>query len=385
MANNRNKNNPRVVYVDPPRKNRGLHALIYVLVVVGVSFVLAVVGWKCACDMFSLDKDGTEVQLTITQDMITTKEVTADDGTVSEEEYADMSEVADLLKDNGLIRYKSLFLLFSQFSHASEKITPGTYQLNSDMDYSALVNNLSSNSDSRATIDLMIPEGLTLEETFQLLEDNGVANVDDLEETAATHDYAFDWLEDIPLGDASRLEGYLFPDTYTFYLGEDPLYVINKMLVNFDEKLTEDMRTQIADSGYTIHDIVILASIIEKETDGSDQADIASVLYNRLETDATGGYLQMDSTIQYLLDERKETLTEEDLAIDSPYNTYLYPGLPAGPISNPGMEAIYAAINPNDTDYVYFLTGADGTTQFFSSYDEFAAARDALAAESDAG
>ena len=107
------------------------------------------------------------------------------------------------------------------------------------------------------------------------------------------------------------------------------------------------MRTRAERLGYTQHEIMIVASIIEEETDGSDQRDIASVIYNRLETDGeTDGYLQMDSTIQFILEERKEELTAEDLAIDSPYNTYLYPGLPEGPISNPGMEAIQAALYP---------------------------------------
>ena len=189
---------------------------------------------------------------------------------------------------------------------------------------------------------------------------------------AANHDYDFSFLQDIPMGEATRLEGYLFPDTYTFYLGEDPKYVINKMLVNFDAKVTDAIRQQIWDQGKSIGEILNVASMIEKETDGTDRATIASVIYNRLNNPSGGtqGYLQIDATIQYVLPEG-EIVSEEDYAtVQSPYNTYLNKGLPPGPISNPGMESIMAAINPESTNYYYYALGDDKVHHFFTSYSE---------------
>lgn len=357
---------------------RSLNALLYVLCVFGVSLLLACLCWIAACDVLALNKTAATAEVSITSDMMVEKTVTASDGTASTESVADIGKVADTLKDNGLIQYKALFRVFAVFSHASTKISTGTYELNTDMDYRALISGMSATSGSRVSVSVTIPEGYTEAQVFQLLEDKGVASVDDLNEMAATHDYAFSFLEDLPLGDATRLEGYLYPDTYEFYLDQDPLYVINKMLQNFDSKFDDSMRQQAADMGYSVHDIVIIASLIEKETDGSDQRNISSVIYNRLKGTVTGGYLQLDSTIQYLLPERTESLTDEELAIDSPYNTYKYKGLPAGAISNPGMQSLKAALNPNDTNYYFFLLDNSGVTQFYSSYKAFSAAKAAL-------
>ena len=330
-----------------PHRTKAASALLYVLFVVGLSAVLATVGWIWANDLLALNKEYTSAIVKVEND----------------EKFSD---VVDSLKDNGLIEYKFLFHLYGLFSNASDKITPGTYELNTDMDYRALVTNMSSSSSTRQTIDLTIPEGYTIDQIFTLLDEEGVSTVEQLQETAATHDYAFDFLDDIPLGDYHRLEGYLFPDTYTFYLGEDPLYVINKMLVNFYNRMEEYFPNFTEESQYSLHDIVIIASMIEKETDGEDYRDIASVIYNRLETPGaeTAGYLQIDATLVYI--NGGKVPTDADRQIDSPYNTYLYQGLPAGPISNPGMESLYAAMNPNDTGYFYYVLNPETGLHDFS-------------------
>ena len=193
-----------------------------------------------------------------------------------------------------------------------------------------------------------------------------------LEDVAANHDYAFSFLQDIPLGDPTRLEGYLFPDTYNFYMGEDAKYVINKMLVNFDSKVDDTVRQKISESGYSIREILTIASMIEKETDGTDRTTIASVIYNRLNNPgaSTAGYLQIDATIQYVLPEGKIVQESDYQGVDSPYNTYKNKGLPPGPIANPGMESITAALNPQSTNYYYYALGDDHLHHFFSSYAE---------------
>ena len=323
-------------------------ALLYVLLVIAGSAALSTVGWVLACDLLGLNKGS-----------ITTEIVIEDD--------TEFSEVVDTLEKEGLIEYKFLFKLYAAFSHAEDKIAPGTYELNSEMDYHALVSNMGSSSATRQTTDITIKEGLTIDQIFDLLADRGVTSVEKLQDMAANYDYAFDWLEDRPLGDYHRLEGYLFPDTYTFELGENPKYVLNKMLVNFDDKMDEYMPALAAEGApYSLHDIVIIASMIEKETDSEDYRTISSVIYNRLTNPQaeTVGYLQIDATLVYLNGGKVPTLADRE--IDSPYNTYKYQGLPAGPISNPGMASLTAAMDPDSTGYYFYVLNPETKRHEFS-------------------
>ncbi len=346
-----------------------LSALVYLLGVLLISYGIATVGWTLANDVLALNKEELTASITI----------------VSGES---MDEIASDLQEAGLIEYPLLFKLFAAFTGKAEdgKIVSGTYELKTDMDYSALLTSIGPQSPVRSVVTVTIPEGYTMEEIFALLETNGVCSAEDLMEAAETEDFDYDFLENVSATGANRLEGYLFPDTYEFYMQASATSVINKLLSNFETRFDEEMQAQVEELDMTMEEVMIVASIIEKETDGQDQKDIASVIYNRLSENntETNGYLQMDSTIQYLLDERKETLTAEDLAIDSPYNPYLYPGLPAGCICCPGLEAIEAALNPNETDYYYFYLGNDGTTRFFSDYTSFMQFREEQLAEAEA-
>ena len=342
------------------RKKRGVLGAwaipIYLLFVVGVSALLAGVGWLWACDVLALNK----------------AEHTA---AVEIEEGDTVSDVAGKLKDAGLIEYKFVFQLFCSFTHVSgaagdegAKITPGTYELDTDMDYRALVSSLGSSSASRVVTTVTIPEGMTQAQIFALLEEEGVSTVEQLEDTAANYDFKFSFLKGVlPLGDPKRLEGYLFPDTYEFYMGEDPVNVLNKMILRFDEIFTEEMRADIVEAGRSIHEAVIVASMIEKETDGGDQAEIASVIYNRLDkpTSETAGYLNVDATILYATGG-----STVDTAADTPYNTYTHTGLPPTPIASPGVDALRAAVYPERTSYYFYALGDDGVHHFFTNSRE---------------
>jgi len=353
-------------------------ALLYVLLVIGVSAVLASVGWAWANDVLALNKEPIEATLTLPESIFHEEEVEVEkenlDGVVTIEQEvvikADMDYVSDLLEKNGLIEYPFLFKIFAAFTHADTELRAGTYKLNSDMDYSALLTNLGHRSTAREEVTVTIPEGYTIDQIFELLEEKGVATVEELQDMAATHDYKFEWLVplEIPLGDYHRLEGFLFPDTYQFYVGHDPLYVINKMLQGFDKRIMPHMEAIQANETYDLYDLVTIASLIEKETDGSDQAVISSVIYNRLNSNVTLGKLQIDATLAYI--NGGKVPTEADKEIDSPYNTYLYAGLPEGPIACPGMSALYAAMNPKETGYYYYVLNP-GTKkhEFTSNYD----------------
>ncbi len=326
-------------------------ALLYVIFVLSLSALLACMGWIAANDVLALNKDSHQVTITIT----------ADD---------DFDDIVDMLKENGLIEYKFLFKLFSSITNGEEKIShSGTFSLNTDMDYRALISGISANSATRAKITIAIPEGYTIDQIFRLLEEKGVATVEELKKTAAEHDYNFSFLKSLPLGDYRRLEGYLYPDTYEFYTPHDPVYALNKLLVRFDSQFNDKLRQTVADKGYTMHQILTIASLIEKETDGTDRARIASVIYNRLNNPnaGTAGYLQIDATLAYINGGRVPT--EADKSIDSPYNTYLYKGLPPAPISNPGMASINAAINPANEKYYYYALGDDGVHHYYQTYD----------------
>lgn len=340
------------------RKKRlgGWGVPLYVIFVLGISALLAGVGWIWANDVLALNKPAL------------TAVVEIDEGDT-------VGQVADKLEEQGLIEYKMVFKLFCSLTHTSgkageegAKITPGTYELNTDMDYRALISSMGSSSANRMTTTVTIPEGMTEAQIFSLLEEKGVSTVEQLEETAANYDFKFSFLKGVvPLGDPKRLEGYLFPDTYEFYMGEEPVSVLNKMILRFDEIFTDEMRQEVQNDGRTIQDVVTVASMIEKETDGSDQAKIASVIYNRLDnpTSETAGYLNIDATILYATGG-----TEVDLNADTPYNTRTHKGLTPTAIASPGVDALKAAVYPDSTRYYFYALGDDGKHHFFATYRE---------------
>lgn len=352
---------PRREGQEPPRRSRkkkrrsagrtAALVLLYVTVVIGLSVLLACVGWIAAGDVLALNKDYKEITFTITP----------------EEKFDD---IADRLKDEGMIEYKSLFNLFASVTHKKDKLSPGTYTLNTDMDYRALLAGMQSNSANRSQVKIAIPEGYNIDQIFTLLSEKGVATVKELREAAADHDYAFSFLQDIPLGDYHRLEGYLMPDTYTFYTPHDPVLALNKLLVYFDSQVGDSLRAQVEQSGYTLREILTIASLIEREATSEDRTEVSAVIHNRLKNQdgGTQGFLQIDATLFYINGGKEPTAADRE--IDSPYNTYKYKGLPPGPIANPGMESIVAALNPADSNNYYYALGDDDVHHFFKTYDQ---------------
>lgn len=353
-----------------------LGGLMYFAFVVSLSILLACLGWMAASDVLALNKPLEDGTVTLPQSIFTEKEIEVEneDGTVTTQTVmsADIDYVATALKEAGLIEYKPLFKLFCKVVHADTKIDPGTYELSTKCDYNALVLRMQTASASMVATTVMFPEGYTMQEIFEKLEEEGICTVEELMDAAANYSYNYSFLDWTEPGDAQRLEGYLFPDTYEFYQGMQASSAINKFLLNFHGKLTADMYTQAENLGISLHEAVIVASMIEAEAGSdSERATIASVIYNRLNA---GMPLQIDATVMYALGEHKEQLTAEDLQVDSPYNTYVNTGLPAGPICNPGLASINAALNPSDTGYLYYaLDKETGTHQFFTSYSEFEA------------
>lgn len=351
--------------------------VLYALFVISVSIILACFAWMCAVDVLALNKEEASAIVTVlpyepTGDMPTTVQMENSDGEMEDVEIkADIDQVAEALKNAGIIQYKWLFKLYCSFSHANIKIDPGTYDLNTSYDYRALVTKMQFGSDSQEVTKVTFPEGFTMEQIFTLLEQNYVCKKDDLYEAAANYEFDYDFLADIPLGDASRLEGFLFPDTYEFYQGEAASVAISRFLDNTKNKLTQEIIDGAANRGLNVQQLLTMASLIEKEAAGAEgeRENMASAIYNRL---AAGMPLQIDATVNYALGTSTLDLTQEDLQVDSPYNTYLYQGLPPGPICSPGLASIQAVVEPADTGYYYWYS-VDGETYFFASNDEHAA------------
>lgn len=351
-----------------------LGGVMYFIFVVSVSIILACVGWMAASDVLALNKGDVSAEVYLPEEIFTEeqRDYKDENGEKSTKTVlvADIGAVARALKDAGIIQYKSLFKFYSNFSHADEKIDPGTYQLSTQYDYRAIVKKMQFGSDSQVKTKVTFPEGFTVSEIFLRLEENKICKYDALMECAANYQFSYAFLEGIPYGDARRLEGFMFPDTYEFYQGMTPEATIDKFLNTFHYKLTAEMIDLATARGLTIQQVLNIASMIEKEAANDDErANIAGVIYNRLKTNM---YLGIDATIQYILPERKLELTVDDLAIDSPYNTRKVLGLPPTPIANPGMPSIMAALKPATHNYYYYaLDEATNTHRFFTNSSEF--------------
>lgn len=347
----------RVEEQHPRKKRRGRVRLIpYLLFVLAVSAILAGSGWLVVSEFCSFNRAPVEAEV----------EITAED---------DLSSIAKKLKSDGLIDYPWLFKLVGRLSNAESKIGIGTYTLNQDMDYLALISamhNASGNLNADV-VKVTIPEGYTVQQTLALLANKGVNTEEALTEAAQTGDFDYDFIDN-ESEDLSRLEGFLFPDTYEFYVGHNAEDALDRLIRNFVSRMDEDRMTQVEESSYSLQEIITIASLIEEETDGTDQANIASVIYNRLEgsgnKQGTYGLLQIDASLLYALPDHTGPITSADMQTDSPYNLYQNAGLPPTPISNPGLASIDAALNPNSTDYYYYALGTDGKHHFSTTLAE---------------
>ena len=343
---------------------------VWVALVLLISITLGRMVWVCASEILAFGREDKSVTITVY-------------------ETDTIDDITKKLARAELIHYPGLFKLYAQFAVDEGDIHPGMWDLNTKYDYHALVKMMSPSS-SRSTVKVMIPEGYTCRQIFALLEENKVCTVQDISSYSAygeLNDYWF--LDGVTRGDKYCLEGFLFPDTYEFYQNDTPKNVLTKMLNNFDNRFDEEMRGKIQtlnahltdlmrrdgktqdyiDSHlFTVRDVVNVASMIEKETSSAQEGyTIASVIYNRLFCwQGNPPYLNIDATIVYALD-GKTDLTAEDLRVCSPYNTYTNTGLTPGPISNPGLSSLRAALEPADTNYYYYVLDPAAGSHIFAT------------------
>ncbi len=351
-------------------------AVVYIALVLIASAYLSYYIITIANDIFALVSDKREVTVTI-------------------EEGATHESVGALLKENGLIEYKNVYKIYMNYrsdGDSSSEYIAGDYTLNTSYNYSQLITALTANSAKREIVRVTIPEGFTIDQIIDLLVANGVGQRENYIDAINNYPYSWEFVKLLdengyPQTRKYRLEGYLYPDTYDFYTTESEVLVVNKMLSAFNDKFWKDFtRKNVKGESYqqemldkykmTFDDVIVLASMVQSEGGTvNDFYAISYVFHNRLSHPSSFPKLESDATIQYALPQRISDSTQLDPSYETPYNTYLYNGLPPGAISNPGIDALYATLFPTppqsssgkDIDAYFFVANDAGKTYYASS------------------
>ena len=286
----------------------------------------------------------------------------SDNGFVVEiPEGAGTQSIAELLEKYTIIRHPFVFRMYVRMQ-GTPVWQKGKHTLNTAMSYREIVKKLQSPPDVQPDIrKVVIPEGYELRQMIDLLVENGLGERENFMIEVETGMFEYAFINQIPDRE-NRLEGYLYPDTYLFSVEETEHQILDKMLAAFQEKVMPVYEASGTET--SLDEVLKMASVIEREAaNDEERPKVASVFYNRLKI---GMKLESCATVQYILKERKDVLSLLDIAIDSPYNTYKYTGLPVGPIASPGISSIQAALYPADTNYLYFVATADGGENLFS-------------------
>ncbi len=354
------------------KRNQKMFKWVWALMVVIMGIVLSQVIMVGVNDMLAITREENpqEVKVTIP-------------------EGASMKQIGDILEAAGVVNEAKYFVLYANVTSSVDGFKSGEYLIETDKDYEAIINFLQSNVNRTDIVTVQITEGMNVLEIAQKLHDEGA--LDDVQAfldvcDSDVFDESYVFLQGVDNADKRyyKLEGYLFPDTYDFYVNEDPQTIVSKMLNNFENKIyyAEEkyfgadkkitLESLVADSGYSMDDIITIASLIQAEAaNKEDMYYISSILHNRLANGIETGTAQLscDCTVYYPYREKEDVPENIRDTYSSSYNTFNFNGLPAGPICNPSLEAILAAIEPNDTDYYFFCHDSveNGSTPYYAS------------------
>ena len=345
------------------KKNGCLFKMIWAVMIVLVSVVLAQYILVGVNDIFAINR--------------------LDEETISVElpKDASVEEVAGILADKGVINRADFFTLYAKLTK-SGGFSNGSFNLRGNMDYEAIINYLQVQSNRTDTVFVTFREGMNLQEYAELLEENRVCDADAFLELcdSDTFDENYPFIGAIS-NDSERyykLEGYLFPDTYEFYVDEDPEQAIKRFLANYRRKMTDEIQEQAEALGMTMDQVVTLASMIQAEAaNEEDMYLVSSVFHNRLNSGGVNPYnaneggllmLQSDATVWYPYKNRNSVPADLLDSFQSRYDTYDIEGLPPGPICNPGMAAIDAALHPSNTNYYYFCHNGETGEGYYAVY-----------------
>ncbi len=325
---------------------KGLLSILFIMAVLAGAGIAA--WWNWASQPYAEEgSNAAEVQFMITPGM-------------------NASQVAQELEHQGLIRNALAFRFLASQQNVDSKLLAGEYQLSAQMPPQEMINKILEGPDVH-TVKVTIPEGYTTAQIIDLFVKNDLGSKEDYQRVIESEPFSYSFLADIPAG-PNRLDGFLFPDTYFFAPEAGPKENINRMLKRFEQEITPEVMTKLAEMNLTLREWVNLASIVEKEAGkDADRPIIAGIFLNRLKIDMA---LQSCATIQYVLGTQKYILSLEDIQVESPYNTYKYPGLPPSPIASPGHASLDAVLNSTDSDYLYFLATPSGETIYAKTHQE---------------
>ena len=333
-------------------------AIIYLVSVICVGILLGMFMIAVVNDVFAFVKDDSFYEITI------------------EDENMSLEDLSEYLHDEGIISYPFIFRLYVGLKEDGEiTLKEGTYKISPSYNYDKILGALNP-APVQEEITITFKEGMTVDDIIDLFVSKGIGTRAGFEDVIENYDFDYWFLRDVESTEDRyyRLEGYLYPDTYRFYSNSSEVAALTKMLNNFKKKVPKSYAEQCAKLGYSMDQVIIIASLIESEcTWVADYEYVSAVFHNRLKSADFNGRLDSDATIQYILrhttGQRKEKLEEADLKIESPYNTRLKDGLPPGPICNPSLSALTAALYPNeDCGYYYFVAQANGYNLYAKTY-----------------
>ena len=354
-----------------PAKKGGVGSTyLFFIIVIAVSVVVSIYAIFCMNDILAITKTKSNVTVSYSQEIETS------------------NEAIDMLHKKGLIRCKNFCKFFVKLrdsvittSRLGGPYEPGMYYLNGKMGLEGMLITLKGNTVSSETVTLTFPEGYTVPEIINKLSDNDVCDKAALISVIQSTDFSYSLVTDLKANDnvPYRLEGFMFPDTYEFYINESASSVVRKFLENGENKFTEEYKTRASEMNYSIYEIMTVASIVEKEAANDDQKrTIAAIIYNRLEDKANFPTLGCLSTSDYITNKVAPNLSstsshtaEYYLSYYNTNNTSTVVGLPAGPICNPGTEPIYAALYPESTNDKFFFHDTKGNMYTAATYQEF--------------
>ncbi len=330
-------------------------AVVYMIFVVVVAVFLSIAIIKVGNDVFAFVKNDVSVDVHIP-------------------EYATLDDITNILYENEVIQYPSIFKLYATLKKDTDGFLAGDYVVNPNMNYDDLRGAFQPQPKVGIS-EITIPEGYTTDEIIDLMVSYGIGTKEGYIEAIQNYDFDYWFLEELEDNGTNedriyRLDGYLFPDTYQFYNSSSEVTVLNKLLKRFGQIFKKEYKIQAEALGYTVDEIITLASMIEKEAGTpSEFFKVSSVFHNRLNNWGASPKLESDATIVYAIQHKtgeRPKLTDTSYA--TPYNTYTYAGLPPGPIANPSASAILAALSPAETGYYYFVS--DGSITYFSETKE---------------
>ncbi len=341
------------------------HLALAIAIIALSSVILCIYGIGCINDVLAIDVEDTAVEVEVSKGMSD-------------------SDVIDVLEDNDLIKNKLFCNLFIRFFGKDGDYVSGVYTLTPKMGLEKMLSTMKADITLSETVSLTFPEGWTIDQIAEKLEANEVCTAASFINTLQNVDFSeeYDFIKSVPNKEKRFrvLEGYMYPDTYEFYVGENASSVVRRFLDNFQNRWTDEYQKQADEMGVSLDEVITMASILQEEAASSSQmADIASVLYNRLDRPGTFPWLNCDSTEDYLLNVIKPTLTSstEDtqkyIEYRDNYDTYSTEckGLPVGAIANPGDAAIRAALKPSGTNYFYFCHNTEtGDVYYANSMSE---------------